>query len=330
MKPSLRRGFTLVELLVVIAIIGILVALLLPAVQQAREAARRTQCLNQLKQIALAIHNYESGQRSFPIGSRLESIDREFSNCSSAGDQPGLAPWTVLILPYMEDKALHDAAEFNELFTSTSNVRGSATNHQLFLRENPGYKCPSDPISGLGTNYTSYLGVQGGGPCPVCTSQSNRRVFYDNGVMALNTKIAMRKIKDGTTKTFLIGESRYVDQSVQTGSNATGWSGWASSAKSGTWAMPMVMSAGTLLGINGLDPVEFNPLNVKTLDVQTRAFGSHHVGGAHFALSDGSASFFNEDMDVVAFFNFSIRNDGFTDGDGVYPVNCGDGGSPPQ
>ena len=325
-----RNGFTLVELLVVIAIIGILVALLLPAVQTAREAARRTQCINKMRQLTLACHTFESGQRAFPVGSRVDSIDSDFTNCASSVDRPGTAPWTVLILPYMENSALQDMCDLSLTFTSTSNVRGAAINHRVFELENPDFKCPSDPISGLGTNYTTYLGVQGGGPCPRCTSQSNNRLFFDNGILAVNTRVPIRKIKDGTSKTFMIGESRFVDQSVLTGGNAPGWSGWASSAKSGSWAMPMVMAGATLLGINGLDRVQYDPIRVKTLDVQTRAFGSHHPGGAHFASADGSVAFVNDGVDSVRFFNSCIRNDGFVADQGTYPVTCGGGDPDPR
>ena len=327
-----RRGFTLVELLVVIAIIGILVALLLPAVQQAREAARRVQCTNKMRQLVLAAHNYHSAERAFPAGSVNEHINKEFSNCSGGNDRPGGAPWTVLLLPYLEDRSLYDAFDLDAPFTSTSNIRGSSQNHQLFVRENVAFKCPSDPVTGLGTNYITYLGVQGGGPCPKCTSQSNTRVFYDNGVMHLNSKIGVRKVTDGTTKTYMLGESRYVDQTIRTGGNSPGWSGWASSAKQGTWAMPLVLAAGTLLGINGLDAADVNPVTPragKSLDFQSRAFGSHHPGGAQFALSDGSVSFFTEDIDTVLFFNHCIRNDGFVGDAGNYPVGCGGGGGDP-
>ena len=328
-----RRAFTLVELLVVIAIIGILVALLLPAVQTAREAARRVQCTNKIRQLALAAHNYHSAERAFPAGSTNESINKEFSNCTSGGNRPGKAPWTVLILPYLEEQSLYDAFNLNERFTSTSNVPGSPTNHEVFKRDVSAFKCNSDPVSAAGTNYMTYLGVQGGGPCPKCTSQSNTRLFYDNGVLHLNSRVGIRKIKDGTTKTFMIGESRYVDQSVGVGQYAPGWSGWASSAKQGSWAMPMTLAAATLLGINGLDPIEVNPLTPtagKTLDFQTRAFGSHHPGGAQFALSDGSVSFFNDDIDTVLFFNYAIRDDGHVGGAGQYSVGCGDDGGGPR
>ena len=321
-----RRGFTLVELLVVIAIIGILVALLLPAVQTARESARRMQCSNKIRQLVLAAHNYHSAERAFPAGSTNESIDHDFSNCTR-GNRPGGPPWTVHLLPYIEDQALFDAFNLQERFTSTSNVPGSRTNHELYKRENTAFKCDSDPVSADGTNYLTYLGVQGGGPCPKCTSQSSTRVFYDNGVLHLNSKVAIRKIQDGTSKTFMLGESRYVDQSVRSGEYDPGWSGWASSAKQGSWAMPLTLAAATLLGINGLDPIEVNPVTPaagKTLDFQSRAFGSHHPGGAQFAMSDGSVSFLNDDVDTVLFFNFAIRNDGHVGETGAYDVGCGD------
>lgn len=320
------NGFTLVELLVVIAIIGILVALLLPAVQKAREAAQRITCTNKLKQLGLALHNYHSARRHFPTGSIVQDIDKNFSNCSSSPDRPGGAPWTVLVLPYMEESALQDAFDMQALFTSTSNVRGSQQNHQVFTLENVAYKCPSDPVSALGTNYITYMGVQGGGPNPVCTSQSNRRFFFDNGAMVVNHKTSIKKLEDGTTKTYLLGESRYADQSQREGSNQPGWTGWASSAKSGQWAMPMVLAGGSE-PINAFSVQDANPSTTKTLDFQTRAFGSHHQGGAEFALADGSVQFVEDGIDTVLYYNYSIRDDGNVGSSGFYAPAGTTGGS---
>ena len=157
---SARRAFTLVELLVVIAIIAMLVTLLLPAVQAAREAARRTQCVNKIRQLSLACMNFESANGNFPAGSVNDDME-DITDCGG-GDGPGGAPWTVRVLPFAEDSALFDQFEVDAKFTSTTNVPGIAKNHVLFLEPHPGFKCPSDPVSGLETNYITYFGVQGG------------------------------------------------------------------------------------------------------------------------------------------------------------------------
>lgn len=112
-----RGGFTLVELLVVITIIGILISLLLPAVQSAREAARRLQCSNNLKQLALALHNYTSALRVFPPGHISEVQATGTKWCYTHEVNHG-APWTVLVLPYLEEKARYDEFDFSRNFTS--------------------------------------------------------------------------------------------------------------------------------------------------------------------------------------------------------------------
>lgn len=316
-RRQTASGFTLVELLVVIAIIGILVALLLPAVQKARDAAQRITCSNKMKQLGLACHNYHSAHRHFPMGSSIKAIKKDLSNCTGR-DAPGEAPWTVHVLPYMEEQALFELFDMNALFTSTANVRGKAQNHAAFKRENVAYKCPSDPVSNLGTNYITYMGVQGGGPEPACSSQGHRRWFFNNGALMVNNEIGIKKISDGTTKTYLIGESRYADQSRQPGDgNYPGWTGWASSAKQGTWALPLVLAGGSE-PINAFSKEEFNPSRRGTLDYQSRVFGSHHTGGAQFALADGSVQFVDDTVDITLYYNFCIRDDGNVGSTGVY------------
>ena len=139
-----NSGFTLIELLVVIAIIAILVALLLPAVQQAREAARRTSCKNQLKQLGLALQNYHDVHSVFPIGEGFAGTVAQFA--SSCDGSQKRAPWTVLILPYLEQGALYDSFNFSLQFrgiyseTPTTGVNFVASNQIV-----PVYHCPSFP-----------------------------------------------------------------------------------------------------------------------------------------------------------------------------------------
>ncbi len=162
-----RRGFTLVELLVVIAIIGILVALLLPAVQAAREAARRTQCTNNLKQLGLALHNYHATQRSFPFG--------------KGASYPGVAAyarWSVhaLLLPYMEQANVSDNIDFKfapetpgmggviNFMPASTNPGG--VNAAICRTDIKGFLCPSDAApSGIWTAQNNYVGNQGGWLC---------------------------------------------------------------------------------------------------------------------------------------------------------------------
>lgn len=310
-RPRVQRpAFTLVELLVVIAIIAMLVTLLLPAVQAAREAARRAQCSNKVRQLVLGCLNYESAMGHFPAGSVNNDMPT-IEDCGG-GDGPGEAPWTVRILPFSEQTALYDRFDLEAKFTSTTNVPGSRQNHVLFLEPNEAFKCPSDPLSGLETNYITYFGVQGGGAEPACTSQSDSRMFFNNGVMYVNAATSMKKITDGTSKTWLIGETRYCDQSVshsRTDGRRDGWCGWASSAKKGAWAMPMVLAA-AVEPINAFSHTEVDPTIAKTLDLQTRLFGSHHQGGgAFFGNADGSVGMVTDDIDVVSYYQRAVRND---------------------
>ena len=134
---KMRRGFTLVELLVVIAIIGILVGLLLPAVQAAREAARRMQCSNNVKQISLACHNYESAFRTLPAGGIVSyepaaTAALTASNFCTSGLDRTQAPWTVLMLPFVEETNLYQQFDFKKRFAGSSNIPGDAPNAALF------------------------------------------------------------------------------------------------------------------------------------------------------------------------------------------------------
>ncbi|HWL09103.1 MAG TPA: DUF1559 domain-containing protein, partial [Planctomicrobium sp.] len=206
-----RSGFTLIELLVVIAIIAILVALLLPAVQQAREAARRSDCKNRLKQLGLAMHNYHDTHRVFPSGF-VTNVNTTVTNwCRTEPTGTGLArnqyaPWTVMLLPFLEETNLYNEFEFDLRFRSNSGIAGQGRNNNLFLRPMFKYQCPSDPASKPGLNNINYFGVQGGGVRnngvePIKNAQCYRddRVFFNTGVLFHNSSVGFRHMTDGSS-----------------------------------------------------------------------------------------------------------------------------------
>jgi len=314
LRKRFRQAFTLVELLVVIAIIGILVGLLLPAVQAAREAARRMQCSNNVKQIALACHNYESTFRTFPPGGIVTypaTVTLTAANFCTVGSSRTQAPWTVLILPFIEQNNLYNQFDFGRTFTGSSNIVGQVPNSDLFRLNNKSYQCPSDPDSGSNINNGNYLGVQGGGPptgagSAPCSTRTGQRVFFQNGMIFANSKITHGAITDGTTNTFLIGESRYMPTPRMRGDGFH--AGWASSLKAdNAFAVPLTF-AGAVLQINGQRECGVGIRDC--FEVVSRTFGSRHTGGCHFGLADGSVQFISESIDIDTYRLLSIRNDG--------------------
>ncbi|QDT68869.1 Type II secretion system protein G precursor [Planctomycetes bacterium MalM25] len=250
-KKSTRPAFTLVELLVVIAIIGILVALLLPAVQAAREAARRTQCVNNVKNLALAMHNYHDTNGSFPAAAEFPSIE-ELSGSANMSSLDGRAlyhNWVIRVLPFMEEQQLSDLFEIEPLIrvsddpTGTRNAVARATPVQAML-------CPSD-----GANGTPF--IEGSGASEKIWARGNyglnavhywpsiwrdikRRTVEQNNIadMAFQLGIAgysdgvvdqslsISKITDGTSKTLMLMELRAgVDETDRRGVWAMGMCG---------------------------------------------------------------------------------------------------------
>jgi prepilin-type N-terminal cleavage/methylation domain-containing protein/prepilin-type processing-associated H-X9-DG protein len=321
-RGSSRRAFTLVELLVVIAIIGVLVALLLPAVQAAREAARRMRCGNNIKQIALACHNYESSFTTLPPGGIVNfraGVTVTESNFCVSGDANTLAPWTVLILPYLEEGNLHSQFNFSKSFTGSSNIPGVSPNRELFLMNMRKYQCVSDPDSTPAANNSNYLGVQGGGP-PVsdpllpgsapCSTQAGTRVFFQSGCIYTNSRVRFAEITDGTTNVYLIGESRYMPVPRMRGD--TFHAGWSSGLKAdNTFGVPLTFTA-AVLQINAQK--ECKPGVADCFGFVSRLFGSMHPGGCHFGMADGSVQFVNQTMDINVHRQAANRGDGLPQG----------------
>ena len=188
LKRQSPRAFTLVELLVVIAIIGVLIALLLPAVQSAREAARRTECANKLKQLALALHHYQEAIGQFPPGgiATVNSCPLNVPDLNHHLRQK--AGWTILVLPYMEQQNRYD--EFDHNGTFSARIMDDGTNEPLQYTPNPAFKCPSDPFNRPDKYYGNYFGCAGGGAenQAACHSSSDaRRVFFKNGILYVNS-----------------------------------------------------------------------------------------------------------------------------------------------
>lgn len=282
-------GFTLIELLVVIAIIAVLIALLLPAVQQAREAARRTQCRNNLKQIGLAFHNYHDTFNTLPPGNVHKEGNQNIAAMASWG-------WHTFILPQLDQGNLFTAMGVNQRDLDT--VLRDSTLQNLPKTPLTAYRCPSDvgPALNDKREYDNpYSAVFGGAPVHlglsnyvgVCgTRWSTPNDWIVNGLDPLGTmwgdsKVRFTEISDGLSNTFVAGERDY-----RTGW-AANWPGPRNYVGTGIWGMRQHLS---LLDVKINDPVlqpNGNPAN-------SRGFSSEHVGGAHFLFGDGRVAFISE------------------------------------
>ncbi len=304
---SRKTGFTLVELLVVIAIIGILIALLLPAVQSAREAARRMQCSNNLKQIALALHNYHTAHKVFPPGG-ITKIPKTTCLLVGSEGRDGGAPWSVFILPFLEQMPKYNEYDFKKSFASLW-WEQSAGNHAVQFRPNSSFQCPSDPVSEGERCNTNYFACQGGGATPKCSGSAHTgRAFFDNGIFYNNSSVKIGHIPDGTSNVFLVGETRLCP--LEEGQAGGPYGSWDSALRvsSSTYTFPMNLSA-AMYGIN-TQYNSYNPLKVFTGNVSSATFGSHHPGGCNFALADGSVHFLSENMDINSYRGLGSRDDG--------------------
>jgi len=278
---SVRRGFTLIELLVVIAIIAILVALLLPAVQQAREAARRSTCKNNLKQIGLALHNYHDTHRVFPPG----QIDPGGSG-SGAGERGNGFSWQTMILPMLEQSAIYDTFDFNELVADPPNETAVDTGRL------PAFICPSDEreltesFNGATCPETSYFGSVGSFQRAHARMSATNRM-ESNGILLPRQIVKMGDVKDGTSNTIAVGEVSGVingDSRLYGSSNDNNPTEWRRMMRTGLYRLN-----------SGLQTSDSNARN--------HGFSSEHDGGAQFLFTDGSVKFISENIDFTPNFD---------------------------
>jgi len=305
------HGFTLVELLVVIAIIGVLVALLLPAIQAAREAARRSQCTNNLKQIGLATQNYHSALGSFPPGA-LVKIPEVCQRIS--GDCRGIA-MHVLIMPYFEQGVIEET--FSPFYSSDGGwvdwaVDSGGVLNPLASTPVTTYVCPSSSRWGEFPERKDYFGVVGGAASEF--PRGFRGFVFADGVMYPNSFTRAGEITDGTSNTFAVGESVH-GHPYGLGSNYLGRGGDDSGGPVPWWygvaisqsAPDQTQSIGRVLLST------HNPINSQfqaPLEPQFAnevPFGSDHAGGAQFAYCDGHVEFIQDAIDINVYQWLSTR-----------------------
>jgi prepilin-type N-terminal cleavage/methylation domain-containing protein/prepilin-type processing-associated H-X9-DG protein len=301
------HGFTLIELLVVIAIIAILISLLLPAVQQAREAARRTQCKNNLKQLALAVHNYHDTYGKFPIGHQFIG---HFDGSTTDGDGGSAWSWSAYILPYIDAAPLYNKLNFslpvhNAMIVGARqngplNTTAGDENGDLARTAQPWARCPTDtaPAEHLyrGTAahrhfvaITSYVGNAGAFNNSLGTS-SNVTDARRSGIMSRDSNWSIRDVTDGTSNTILLGERTWV---LLPGANLNSDVTTLYGAINETMGFANGRSSFVLM--NGAYPM--NPPPIAVWGSKETAAHSLHEGGAQFAFADGSVRFISENIE---------------------------------
>ena len=327
-----RRAFTLIELLVVIAIIAILIALLLPAVQQAREAARRTTCKNNMKQIGLAFHNYHDVHLVFPVNQFHWNVPEG----TGTGSWRDRGSELVHILPYMDETALYNGLNFNQQTNHIQDwvVQGKA----LGATRVDGYICPSeDRFKNAAVFLASYAGSRGtmwqqsgsgsGSACVMTTivppgdtngdgedwfgnggtacgiARNDNNNDYTNcfsGIVSGRSAFGVRiaDVTDGTTNTIMAGEIR----------------SWCGDHTRASWAHANALWISTVAPINFNtcpDQPGFGATPCNQLDSWNTSLGfkSKHEGGAHFVLCDGSVRFLSENIDYINYQKLGDRHD---------------------
>lgn len=299
----MKQAFTLIELLVVVAIIGVLIALLIPAVQAARESARVIHCGNSLKQIGLAMHAYHEAHESFPCGAAVGFLT---STGGPYGTPTGTREgWRVYLLPFLDDKGLHDAYDFEESVCV-------GVDNTLSTRAIPQYICPSDGQQPFDPHMQKIFRWRTSHYCGVSGGRERRRLesnhcgdFKTDGVLHPLSGVRIQDIPDGLGQTLLIGEQVNWLRVWTAGAYKTNIYGLDNhycmfSCKNMTWPLDT-------------DP-EFRKYNHARPDQNCLFndiyFSSRHPGGVNFLLADGHVEFVNRQTELEVLLNRATRNGG--------------------
>jgi prepilin-type N-terminal cleavage/methylation domain-containing protein/prepilin-type processing-associated H-X9-DG protein len=320
MRYEQQRGFTLIELLVVISIIGVLIALLLPAVQAAREAARRSQCTNNLKQLGLALHAYTDAHGVMPLGSFKLPPPLGGDPCKG-GHESG--PY-IAMLPFLEQVQLFNAFNSSVHYETAPNSTVNGTGLSVLW-------CPSDSLVtqadsqhfGWPIRFCSYMASTGTWNTPPenrgpgCALQSFQSLIGQaNGVMFYYSSVRIAGITDGTSNTFLFGEHAYGKNPAV---ELPDWGWWFS----GNYGDTMFTSMFPMNPEKRIPDVPNQTLYGIDIPPSIQAASSYHAGGAHFAFCDGSVRFVKESIDCSPFDTTAGLPVGwFQNANGVYGVNA--------
>lgn len=327
-KKKFRTGFTLVELLVVIAIIGVLVGLLLPAVQQAREAARRMSCSNNLKQLGLAAHNYHDTFNVLPPALQNSGrYNNEQYHLDTAGGVKNTTGWAMM-LPFLEQASIHENFNF-DVSTSRSSpygipLVGDATlNSELYSTRVSTFECPSHPQAGERSSYdvggTSFYARENA----VRTSYFFSTGFYTDysrpyeltngnvqqGMFGNNGAAKFAAVTDGLSNSLAFGEGAGGRSKTSRHYGPWGLSG----IHTGVHGRVVVRDVSSGINPSASESQNYSINGAWNNDARRRTyawiFGSYHPGGAQFAYGDGSVRFLSESMDFVQFARLAYIHD---------------------
>lgn len=303
-----HRAFTLIELLVVIAIIAVLIGLLLPAVQKVRDAAARLQCTNNLKQIGLAMMNYESTYNRFPAGYLDNMATNPINVSATANPDPIIGwGWGALILPYLEQETLYKSININSIAMNNTSAAAIAFRKTVIK----GFLCPSDDtglntftISGTGGNFelakSSYAGVNGQGEL------ADFDTALGLGMFLRGRGVSIAEVTDGLSNTLFVGER----SSKSKPATLPGVCTWVGALPGGD--LDGESAALYILGHTG-EPADPHKPNSPTPHAED--FTSKHSGGVNFLFGDGSVRFITDSIDGQTWVKLGTRQGGEVAGD---------------